>query len=174
MILLTHLSLPLSCYSAAYTGGVSAEECEIDNSEACNEYHAKLNELAATVGSNRIANLPQEVVKPEKERVKALVQEIQNIRLATPDVKAGSDSPALRQAVKAAKEASDKFGADSDEAKLAWETVEEIGAARNYENAMGGTLEDECLVDKIEACETLEEFQRALNLSAATADGGSG
>ena len=65
----------LRCHSAAYTGGVSAEECEVDNSEACGEYHAKLNELAASVGSNRIANLPQEIEKPEKERVMALVQE---------------------------------------------------------------------------------------------------
>jgi hypothetical protein len=129
----------------------------VENSEACNEYHARLIELASTM----------EEVQPKKERVKSLVQEIQNIRLTTPEVKFGADSPAMRQAVKAAKEASDKFGADSDEAKLAWETVEEIGAARNYENAMGGSLEDECLLEKIEACETLEEFQRALNLSAS-------
>lgn len=106
--------------------------------------------------------------EPKKDRVKRLVKEIQTIKLATPDDQIGADSPALKQALAIAQEATEEFGADSKQAKLAWEDVEEIAAARNYENAMGGTLQDECLVEKIEACEGLDELQRILNLTGSS------
>jgi len=159
-------------YSGAYEGGVSNEECLVENSEACNDYHQKLIELAAIIeeGADSGGWLKKRIVQevaPNKEKLKSLIQDIQTIRLASPDVKAGADSPAMRAAMKAAKEATEEYGADSNEARLAWETVEEIGAARNYENAMGISLEDECLIEKLEACEGIEEMKRVLKISDA-------
>lgn len=77
------------------------------------------------------------------------------------------DSPELREAIREAKEVSEKMGAASIEAILAWETVEEIASASNSP-ALGGMLDDECLVETIEACEAMEELQRALFVSEQT------
>ena len=55
------------------------------------------------------------------------------------------------------------FDLPTPEAALAWETVEEIAAASNAP-ALGGKLTDECLVEAIEACEALDELNKALNL----------
>ena len=74
---------------------------------------------------------------------------------------AGKDSPELRAAITEAKAASDEFGATSTEAVLAWETVEEIASA-GVEPALGGMLDDECLIDTIEACEALQELNKGL------------
>jgi hypothetical protein len=162
----THTHHP---YSASYEGGVSNEECLVEDSKACAEYQDKLIELAAIIeaGVQPRGWLKKRIMEDRemnKERIKTLVEEIQAIRIASPDVKAGADSPAMREALKAAKEATEEFGASSKEAILAWEAVEEIGAARNYENAMGASLEDECLIEKIEACEGIEEIKRVVNM----------
>jgi hypothetical protein len=141
----------------------------VEDSKACAEYQDKLIELAAIIeaGVQPRGWLKKRIMEDRemnKERIKTLVEEIQAIRIASPDVKAGADSPAMREALKAAKEATEEFGASSKEAILAWEAVEEIGAARNYENAMGASLEDECLIEKIEACEGIEEIKRVVNM----------
>lgn len=65
------------------------------------------------------------------------------------------------KALAGAKEASDKFGATSTEAKLAWETVEDI-AQDDSSEAMKSDLSEECLIETIEACEAIEELQRVL------------
>mmetsp|Transcript_23715 Transcript_23715/g.43046 ORF Transcript_23715/g.43046 Transcript_23715/m.43046 type:complete len:235 (-) Transcript_23715:241-945(-) len=155
--------------SASYEGGVSNEECMVEDSKACADYQDKLIELAAIIeaGVQPRGWLKKRIMEDRemnKERIKTLVEEIQAIRIASPDVKAGADSPAMREALKAAREATEEFGASSKEATLAWEAVEEIGAARNYENAMGASLEDECLIEKIEACEGIEEIKRVVNM----------
>jgi hypothetical protein len=72
----------------------------------------------------------------------------------------------MRNALKEAKAATEKFGKDSNEAKLAWETVEEI-ASSDVSEAIKGSLEDECLVDTIEACEAIEAMQTVLSKSKA-------
>jgi hypothetical protein len=137
LLLLYYLSL---LFSGAYEGGVSREECLVENSEACAEYHEKLLELAAIIEASAAPQgwLKKRVVQqvaPNKECLKSLVEDIQTIRLTSPDVKAGADSPAMCQAMQAAKEVMEEFGANLTQARLAWEMVEEIGAAQNYENA---------------------------------------
>ena len=42
-----------------------------------------------------------------------------------------------------------------------WETVEEI-ASSDVSEATKGSLEEECLVEAIEACEAIEALQNAL------------
>lgn len=147
-------------YSAAFSEKtMSEDECLLSDSEECIAYHKKLVDLYTTIHNDWLEEEQSQKMKQARD----LVQEIQAVKLSEPEYAAGADSPALRQAVASAKKASEKYGADSAEARLAWETVEEIGAARNYENAMGGALsEDECLVEKIEACEGLEEIKKVI------------
>jgi hypothetical protein len=66
-------------------------------------------------------------------------------------------------ALEEAKDLSSKFGASSTEAKLAWETVEDI-ASNSASEATKGDLSDECLIETIEACEAIEEMQRVLHV----------
>ena len=138
-------------YSNAYTGGVTDEECLVSEIEACQEYNQKLVELSRLI----------EDTAPKMDTVKTLASEIKAIKLANPEIKAGADSPTLRKALKIAQQATEKYGVESSEAKLAWEDVEELAAA-GTENSMGVNLLDECLVEEIEACEGLEELQRVL------------
>jgi len=119
--------------------------------EACQEYNKKLVELSAII----------EETSPKMDSVKSLAKEINAIKMANPEIKAGADSPTLRKALAVAQKATEKYGATSKEAKLAWEDVEELAAA-GTQNSMGTNLLDECLVEQIEACEGLEELQRVL------------
>ena len=129
------------------------EECLTDEevSQACIEYGQKLDELATLLKNQ----------SPFVEQMRGLTDELKRIKVsAAPPAKA-VDSPELRAAVKAAKAASDEFGPSSPEAAVAWDAVEEIAAAGNAP-ALGGRITDECLVEAIEACEALEELNRAL------------
>lgn len=97
--------------------------------------------------------------------IKALAEELRGIKLSKPSSGASSvDNPQMRDALKEAKEATEKFGMDSSEAKLAWETVEEI-ASSDVSEAIKGSLEDECLLDTIDACEAIEAMQTVLSKS---------
>ena len=99
--------------------------------------------------------------------IKALAEELRGIKLSKPSSGASSvDNLQMRDALKEAKEATEKFGMDSSEAKLAWETVEEI-ASSDVSEAIKGSLEDECLLDTIDACEAIEAMQAVLSKSKA-------
>ncbi|CAB9507090.1 expressed unknown protein [Seminavis robusta] len=142
--------------TSAATGG-SLDECETegDASDACKEYGEKLDALA-------------DLMKTQGkfvEQMKGLTDELQKIKVSSAPAPKAQDSPELRAAVKAAKAASEEFGASSPEAAVAWDTVEEIAAAGNS-NALGGSLTDECLVEAMEACEALDELNRVLSLNA--------
>jgi CP12 domain len=120
------------------------------------EYGQKLDELATLVKSQ----------SPFVEQMKGLTDELKRIKVSAAPAQKAKDSPELRAALKAAKAASAEFGPTSKEAAVAWDTVEEIAAAGNAP-ALGGSLTDECLVEAIEACEALEELNRALSLTKA-------
>ena len=99
--------------------------------------------------------------------IKSLAEELRGVKLSKPSSGASSvDIPEMKDALKEAKEATKKFGMDSREAKLAWETVEEI-ASSDVSEAIKGSLEDECLVDTIDACEAIEAMQAVLSKSKA-------
>jgi hypothetical protein len=130
--------------SAAYQGGGISEQ----------EYQAKVDELAQLLAQERA----------KLEAVRTLALDIRNIKLSSPSpVVPIQDTIAIRKALQEAKSATDKFGIQSSEAKIAWDTVEEIASSDNSQ-AMKGTLDEECLVETIEACEALEELQRAIHL----------
>lgn len=99
--------------------------------------------------------------------IKSLAEELRGVKLSMPSSGASSvDIPQMKDALQEAREATKKFGMDSSEAKLAWETVEEI-ASSDVSEAIKGSLEDECLVDTIDACEAIEAMQSVLSKSKA-------
>jgi hypothetical protein len=106
---------------------------------------------------------------PKIEKIKSLAVEIQAVKIKEAASSPGkvADSPALQAVIKAAREASEKFGATSPEAVVAWSEVEDVAAASSNSNAVGGMLGDECLVETIEACDALEELQRAISVTSS-------
>eukprot|EP00540_Astrosyne_radiata_P012168 CAMPEP_0116822600 /NCGR_PEP_ID=MMETSP0418-20121206/357_1 /TAXON_ID=1158023 /ORGANISM="Astrosyne radiata, Strain 13vi08-1A" /LENGTH=220 /DNA_ID=CAMNT_0004450729 /DNA_START=20 /DNA_END=682 /DNA_ORIENTATION=+ len=142
--------------SEAMQGSINPEECETDEeaSKACIEYNEKIEMLSKMI----------EEQGPQINKMKQVAEEIQAIKMKVPEAPPSPDSPALRAALANAKKISEESGVTSDEAKVAWAEVEEIASASN-DAALGGMLDDECLVETIEACQAIEELQRALNLS---------
>lgn len=101
--------------------------------------------------------------KAELEEVKHLADELKGVKLATPSVTATApDDAAMKEALANARAATENFGSDSIEAKLAWETVEEVAASTNL-SAIRAPLDEECLIELIEGCEALEKFKTALD-----------
>lgn len=106
--------------------------------------------------------------KDELELVKQLADELKGVKLATPppttthSTSAQEDS-AMKTALAAARAASEEFGKESTEAKLAWETVEELAASATDGEAFHAPLDEECLIELIEGCEALEKFKTALD-----------
>lgn len=145
--------------SAAYTGGISEDECLLNGSDnpECQKYYNKLGQLHNVLEDNKF----------RMDQVKNLVAELQNIKLVDPSAASSGpsamDGAGMQTAIKEAQEATSKYGIDSSEAKLAWESVEEIGASNNSE-AYKPDLEDECLIETLQACQAIEELSRAVSL----------
>mmetsp|Transcript_14779 Transcript_14779/g.32116 ORF Transcript_14779/g.32116 Transcript_14779/m.32116 type:complete len:200 (+) Transcript_14779:75-674(+) len=118
------------------------------------EYEEKVKALSQMLTKTR----------DELDTVKQLADDLKGVKLATPPLGAkGEPSEAMKAALAEARSASEEFGKSSPEAALAWETVEEIAAARNDNVASQATLDEECLIDLIEGCEALEKFKDALD-----------
>lgn len=95
--------------------------------------------------------------------LKSMVSEVKKVKLSVPESKPGMPSVQLKVALAEAKKATAEKGIDSPEARVAWETVEEISAADNSGALGAGLTADECLVDAAqEACEALEELSRVM------------
>lgn len=144
---------------SAATLGTLDQECDISDEEMsakCEEYATKMEELKSIVGDFSMSKF---------EQMKALTSELSNIKITvesapkkdTPEVRA-----AVQEALDAAKQATEEFGADSPEANVAWAEVEEV-ASTGLGNAMGARLDEECLVETaMDACAALEELNRAM------------
>ena len=104
--------------------------------------------------------------KDELAQVKELADSLKGVKLATPSASSGgsldSSSAAMQSALSAARAATEANGADSKEAALAWETVEEIAASVGDSEATRAPLDEECLIELIEGCEALEKFKTTL------------
>eukprot|EP00970_Alexandrium_tamarense_P006530 scaffold1112_cov195-Alexandrium_tamarense.AAC.17 len=114
------------------------------------EYEAKVKSLSQMLTKT----------KAELDQVKALADDLKGVKLASPSV--GSSAPddsVMKEALAAARAATEEFGQSSPQARLAWETVEEIAASPVDIRA---PLDEECLIELIEGCEALEKFQAAL------------
>ena len=117
------------------------------------EYETKVKSLSQMLQKTNV----------ELEEMKALAAELKGVKLAKPAASAvAPDDAAMKSALAAARAASEEFGKDSTEAKLAWEDVEEIASSNNYA-ASQASLDEECLIEFIEGCEALEKFKAALD-----------
>jgi len=144
--------------SAAFKGGVSEQECETTETDnECEEYEDKLGALAALLEEN----------KGQIEKVKNLSLELKAIKMVDPASLSSVDTSTMRMALDEAKESTEKFGADSTEAKLAWETVEEIASSGRGEESRA-PLYEECLSEAVEACEAMDELAVAMYLQKST------
>lgn len=109
-----------------------------------------------------------EMQKDHIESVRHVTTQIRAIKLAPPtSTKEHLHNPILDQALTEAKAMTSQHGVSSSEAKLAWEAVENI-ASDDLTEAMKGAIDadDECLIEMIEACEALDELNRALFLDS--------
>jgi len=138
--------------SAASVKGLD-EDCSFGEGDdpACAEYAMKMESFYEMLKENG----------PKLEQMKNLATEIKGIQMVVPESKISPDSPALQAALADAQEWVKKKGADSTEAKLAWETVEEIASSDNSA-ATQNSLYDECLTEAIDACESLDELSKVI------------
>ena len=95
------------------------------------------------------------------QQVKSLAQDIKAMKMSSPESKKSPSSTQMTVALAEAKAFTEEHGIDSPQARTAWETVEEIASSDTNE-ATKPTLDDECLIETIEACEALTELERAL------------
>lgn len=157
--------------SAAFKGGISEDDCFIgDDSigqapEECDDYISGVNAIAETLKNTGI----------RLESQKIIAESVLPIPLSKVSSVAPQDSPAvtnsMMKALDDAKRITDKQGIDSSEAKLAWETVEEMASNDLSEAMKEGLDPEECLVEKVVACEALEEMQRVMYLEANSQNG---
>ena len=95
---------------------------------------------------------------------------LKNIKLAEPSSGASSavsNSVELTAALQEAKLATEQHGIASPEARLAWETYEEI-ASSGTSNAYGINLAEECGIESgQEACKAMEELERVMPILLA-------
>lgn len=134
------------------------DECDVTDEwidRACMEYSAKLDEL-------------DRLLKETKASMGSLnlADQVEPIKLAdVPQQKPGAASPQLQEAVATAKRMTDQHGIHSPQARIAWETVEEIASASERNDALGGKMSaEECLVDAaMEACAALNELNRVMS-----------
>lgn len=145
------LSIVIHLFSAAFKGGVSEADIHANTKQA-QEYEEKVKALSLLLDQQR----------NQIEAVKDLAANIRQIKLVKPASSPQPVSDAMARALEEAKAASVEFGKDSIEAKLGWETVEEI-AQNDFSEVMKNDLSDECLIETIEACEAIEEMQKALH-----------
>jgi hypothetical protein len=130
------------------------QECVVDEvTPKCEEYGRFLDELFT------IRDL---IGESEPDKKSTLAETLKMVKLGQPESKPVTSSTELTSALEAAKAATSEFGISSIEARLAWETYEEI-AASGLGNAVGINLAEECSVDAgLDACKAMEELQRVM------------
>jgi len=143
-------------YSEASKGSLN-EECEATDKPTaeCVDYGKFLDELYIL----RDAISPSESAKKS-----SLVDTLKNIKLTTPTAQASefSNSPELDKALANARAATALYGVTAPEAKLAWETYEEI-ASSGTGNSIGVNLMEECSLESgLDACKAMEELERVM------------
>ena len=158
------MTWPIHTYipSEATKAGLD-QECAVDDvDEACKEYDTKMAQLSTLLGQ----------YQEQVSELKTLTTDLSNLKLGV-NAAVSVDTPALQEklatALNTAKKMTQEYGIDSTEAKLAWETLEEL-ASSSMEQVMQPSLDQECLVEQAqEACIALEELSKALQLEATAA-----
>ncbi|CAB9511233.1 expressed unknown protein [Seminavis robusta] len=149
--------------SEATKGSLDAE-CPVQEevSLECMDYGTFMDQMKV------VRDLTSE--KNHKANQNGMASVLKNVKLATPQGAVGGSSPELERALLEARTATQEYGITSPEAKLAWETYEDI-ASSGTQNAMGTNLIDECSVEAgQEACEAMEELERVMPVLLAISD----
>lgn len=130
------------------------EECEIEEvSPKCEEYGRFLEELFT---------LRDSIGGKQANKKASLAETLKMVKLGQPESAPVVSSAELTTALEAAKAATAEHGVTSVEARLAWETYEEI-ASSGFGNAVGINLAEECSVEAgQDACKAMEELERVL------------
>lgn len=150
---------------------------EINASDNSAAYKGKKNDALSDPAKNKemyeqflelqkLGNLQRSHV----EEVKHVTQQIRAVKLAPPaksesELSSRLHNPILDHALMEAKLMTEKHGIQSSEAKLAWEAVEHIASDDFSEAIKGGLTDEECLIEMVEACEAMDELNRALFLN---------
>ena len=106
-----------------------------------------------------------EIQRDYVESIQKVTEQIRAVKIAPP-VNWNSErehNPLFDTALAEAKDATEKHGIQSSEAKLAWETLEEI-ASNDMSQVMKGAVDadDECLVGMMVTCAAMEELNSSL------------
>ncbi len=104
-----------------------------------------------------------ELQKSHIENVKLVTDQMRSVKLSPPPSQEHVQNPLLQQALTEAKLLTEKHGIESSEAKLAWETLEDI-AGSDFSETMKAAIDadEECLIEMAQACEALDELNKAL------------
>jgi len=154
--------------SVAYKGAISDDECflgtgvDVEPSIECSEYVTGVESLASLMKDQQTSRL---------ESKNFLANLIRPISLSSDTISESSmnkDSPDVKaimiKVLDNAKAITDEFGIESSEARLAWEALEEI-ASNDFSGVMkSGLSSDECLVERSQACEAMDELEELLKL----------
>eukprot|EP00555_Chaetoceros_dichaeta_P011376 CAMPEP_0198259654 /NCGR_PEP_ID=MMETSP1447-20131203/8785_1 /TAXON_ID=420782 /ORGANISM="Chaetoceros dichaeta, Strain CCMP1751" /LENGTH=234 /DNA_ID=CAMNT_0043947091 /DNA_START=54 /DNA_END=758 /DNA_ORIENTATION=- len=152
--------------SAAFAGNIGDDDCLLGDDWAqpdeCNDYVAGV----AAIAASQDTRLELNTIIAASE--KSIAESVKPVSLSTSSF--GADDSAevtsgLLAALENAKKITAELGITSSEAKLAWEDVEEIASSSTAAATKKALDLDECEVDKIEACEALEELDKVLNLA---------
>lgn len=146
--------------SAAYARNSASTLTDAQLLQATEEFQSNLN---------TVQRLTKDL-KDHQKHMNDVAKEMQALKLIAPENRPAPKSPQLDAALSRAKQMSTEFGNTSQEARLAWEEVEEI-ASSGLENAMGEDMTEECLVEAAEHCLALEELDRFINYEKITEGG---
>lgn len=135
---------------------------EMDASDNSAAYSADSTNTEEYKEKVKLLALLLEESEAKIQSIKTLTEEVKAVQIVDVASARSSVDPTLMKSVlKDAQEAEEKFGKESTEAAVAWDIVEEV-ASSDRSGAIGGSIEDECLVEALEACEALEELNRAV------------
>jgi hypothetical protein len=129
-------------------------ECEVSEvTPKCEEYGRFLDELFTIRDS---------LGEKQSNKKASLAETLKMVKLGKPESAPVVSSTELTVALEAAKAATAEHGVTSVEARLAWETYEEI-ASSGLGNAVGINLAEECSVEAgQDACKAMEELERVM------------
>ena len=106
-----------------------------------------------------------ELQRSQVESIKLVTEQIRAVRI-TPSASWNDEhepNPMFDIALAEAKAMTEKHGLESSEAKLAWETLEDIaGNDSSAATKQAIDADEECLIEMMEACEAMDELNKAL------------
>lgn len=122
---------------------------------------AKLAELSSLMTTS----------KPQVEAIKVELGKIAGAKLFDASASVADSSADVARLTAEAEKATADFGAESPEAKAAWEAVEDMNDSTNTKVASIPGLDEACLTETIEKCLEFEEAMASLEKSIANLNG---